>query len=278
MFSSFIRYKPVSDSVLSGPSSSRLIQTQDYYSHNTPGRRAATTESEINLRDITTTRVRESVMGGKGSVLAEPGPHGLSTPHFLRPNEILPRRILDEDLSLSLDEITVGIPGLNRDPDNENNTEQWMKLMKVRQNLVEEKLERFQRGIRTIVTTVQGAESMYKTLQGDIEDLKSNSSEVWQRLRSDEQRLDKLQSSLDKLDSKLDEKVEMIQEWFVDITTRATPEVPAEIVNSIQEVINDSAPGIAVSRMRAEIEDIRGSMDSSRHATEGLRRISNRSI
>ena len=82
------------------------------------------------------------------------------------------------------------------DDGNENNTEQWMKLMKVRQNLVEEKLERFQRGFRTIVTTVQGAESMYKTLQGDIEDLKSNSSEVWQRLKTDEQRLDKVQSSL----------------------------------------------------------------------------------
>ena len=170
-------------------------------------------------------------MGGTGSVLAEPGPHRLNTPHFSRSNEIPPRRNLDGDLSLSIDEITGGMPGLNWDQDEESSTEQWMKLMKVRQNLVEEKLKRFQRGIHTIVTTVQGAESMYKTLQGDIEDLKSNSSEVWQRLKSDEQRLDKLQSSLDKLDSKLDEKVEMIQEWFVDLTTRATPEVPAEIVN-----------------------------------------------
>ena len=57
-------------------------------------------------------------MGGTGSVLAEPGTHRLSTPHFLRPNKIPPRRILDEDLSLSMDEITVGT-GLNRDRDEE---------------------------------------------------------------------------------------------------------------------------------------------------------------
>ena len=257
--------------VSSGPSSSRLIQPQSSYSHNTPGRRAATTESGINLRDITVTRARESVMGGTGSVLAEPGPHRLNTPAFSRLNEIPPRRILDGDLSLSIDELVAGIPGMNKDQGEESSSDQWMKMMKIRQNLVEEKLERFQRGFRTIVTTVQGAESMYRTLQEDVEDLKSNSSEIWQRLKSDEQRLDKMQSSLEKLEFKLDEKVEIIQEWFVDLTTRASPEVPAEIVNSIQEIISDSAPGAAVSRLRVEIEDIRDSMNSSKHATEGLR-------
>lgn len=44
-----------------------------------------------------------------------------------------------------------------------------------------------------------------------------------------------------------------------------------EIINSIQEVISDSSPGLAVNRMRAEIEELSGSLDSSRHATEGLR-------
>ena len=49
------------------------------------------------------------------------------------------------------------------------------------------------------------------------------------------------------------------------------PEIPREIVNSIQEVINDSSPGIAVDRMRDEIRELRDSIVTSRHATEGLR-------
>ena len=86
----------------------------------------------------------------------------------------------------------------------------------------------------------------------------------------DEQRLCKLESSVDKLYSKLDEKVEMIQEWFVDMTARATPDIPAEIINSTQEVITDSSP-LAVNRMRVELDEIRGSLDSNKHVAESLR-------
>jgi hypothetical protein len=63
----------------------------------------------------------------------------------------------------------------------------------------------------------------------------------------------------------------MIQDWFVHISTQVHTEVPAELVNSIQEVIADSSPGLAVNRMREELEEIRDSLDSSKHVTEGLR-------
>jgi len=48
-------------------------------------------------------------------------------------------------------------------------------------------------------------------------------------------------------------------------------DVPAELVNSIQEVIADSSPGLAVNRMREELDEIRDLLDSSRQVTEGLR-------
>ena len=63
---------------------------------------------------------------------------------------------------------------------------------------------------------------------------------------------------MDKLDAKLYEKVEMIQEWFVELSTRAKADVPEEIINSIQKVKTDSSPGLAVNRMRVELEEIRG--------------------
>ena len=42
-------------------------------------------------------------------------------------------------------------------------------------------------------------------------------------------------------------------------------------MNSLQEVINDSSPGVAVDRMRNEIRELRDSLMTSRYATEGLR-------
>ena len=62
-----------------------------------------------------------------------------------------------------------------------------------------------------------------------------------------------------------------MSEWFADLTAWSSPEILREIVNSIQEVINDSSPGIAVDRMRDKIREIRDSLVTSRHATKGLR-------
>ena len=99
----------------------------------------------------------------------EHGPHILSTPNIPRPKEIPTRRIADVDISLSLVGIIDDMPGINRDFTVGNDAEYLMKLMKLRQNRVEEKLERFQKGIDTLTTTVQGAESMYRALQGEVE-------------------------------------------------------------------------------------------------------------
>ncbi len=64
--------------------------------------------------------------------------------------------------------------------------------------------------------------------------------------------------------------MEMIQDWFVHISTQVHTEVPAELVNSIQEVIADSSPGLAVNRMREELDEIRDSLDSSKAPSSAL--------
>lgn len=147
-----------------GPESDQRIHPQDIQPHNTPGQAGAVSNPGAIPRSITSARVRGSGMGRTGSVLSEPGPHRLSTPIIPCPTEVPSRRIADMNISPSLEGITEDISG---------------------QNQVEEKLERFQQGMVTLTTTVQGAEFMYRLLQGDIEDLKSNSDEVWQRLMSD---------------------------------------------------------------------------------------------
>ena len=77
-----------------------------------------------------------------------------------------------------------------------------------------------------------------------IEDLKSNNTEV---------RLDKLEIEIDRIDTAVTNKIKMVQESFDDMKERSVTEVPKEIVSSIQEVINDSAPGLAVESIREEI-------------------------
>ena len=73
--------------------------------------------------------------------------------------------------------------------------------------------------------------------------LKSNSSEVWKRLKTDELRLDNLDGIISRVESKVAENLETVQEWFVDLTSRSSTEIPREIINSIQDVINDSSLG-----------------------------------
>ena len=139
------------------------------------------------------------------------------------------------------------------------------------QNIIEEKVNNVISGIGKLSTAVHGAEAMYLELQDKIGILENSNSKIWEKLDLEDQRFDRLEARVHSLDTKLDEKVEMIQDWFVHILAQVHKDVPAELVNSIQEVIADSSPGLAVNRMTEELDEIRDSLDSSRHMTEGLR-------
>jgi len=127
-------------------------------------------------------------MVGTGSVPLEPGPPRLNTPLDPGPDGLPAWRIVDLDFNRSIDEIIADFPGTEKISNTKNHAERWMKLMKYRQNLVEEKVDKVFKGVNTLTTTVKGAELMYKTLQEDIEVLQSNNSGVWEKLKIDEQR------------------------------------------------------------------------------------------
>ncbi len=90
---------------------------------------------------------------------------------------------------------------------------------------------------------MHGAEAIYLELQDKIGILENSYSKVWEKLELEDQRFDRLETRVQGLDIKLDEKVEMIQDWFVHISTQVHTEVPTELVNSIQEVIADMETG-----------------------------------
>ena len=203
-------------------------------------------------------------------------PARLTVPQDLHPSDTLGQRSLDIDLSQSLTEILANLPELDKDPQAGMNvisscTDSLMAAMKARQNKYEDQLEKLQNSVVTLNITMQGAESMYQELQGNVENLKSNSSEVWQRLELDERRLDKLDRMISRVEDSIADNLEIVREWCVDLTAQSSSEIPREIVNSIQDVINNSSPGIAVDRMRDELREMRETMATDRYVTEDLR-------
>ena len=48
-------------------------------------------------------------------------------------------------------------------------------------------------------------------------------------------------------------------------------EIPQSITESIQEIITNSSPGLAVKEIREEFETLRGEVMSGKHMTEMLR-------
>ena len=173
--------------------------------------------------------------------------------------------------------IIASIHGIQRDPQLGINVisthmDAWMHAMKSRQQNYKRQLNGFQKNLVTMSIALQGAESVYEDLQGDIESLKTNSEEVWERLKSDEGRMNNLDRFVTSIDNKVNGNFETVNEWFADLTARPNQtEIPREIVDSLREIINDSSPGAEVNRMRNEIRELRESLTTSRYATEGLR-------
>ncbi|MBZ5782296.1 hypothetical protein, partial [Klebsiella aerogenes] len=66
-----------------------------------------------------------------------------------------------------------------------------------------------------------------KEIQEDLEILKSNTNNVWQRFKTDEQRLNKLEINVIKLETTIEGNMLKVEDWFVEFTTRASnSEVP----------------------------------------------------
>ena len=165
------------------------------------------------------------------------------------------QRSMDIDLSQSLTEIIASVHGIQRDPQLGINvisthTDAMMHAMKSRQKNYEVQLNGFSRNLIAMSIALQGAESVYEDLQGDVEALKSNSTEVWERLKIDEARMDHLDRFMTRVDTKVNGNFERVNEWFADLVARPSQtEIPREIVDLLREIINDSSPGVAVNRM-----------------------------
>ena len=162
-------------------------------------------------------------MGGLGSVQSEPVLPSLNTPRVLQPEGAAIRRALELELDGSIEEVVSRLSAGGSKAGNQK--DQWTRLMNQRQNLLEEKVNTVISGIGKLSTAVHGAEAMYLELQDKIGILENSNSKIWEKLELEDQRFDRLEARVHSLDTKLDEKVEMIQDWFVHISTQVHMEV-----------------------------------------------------
>ena len=132
-------------------------------------------------------------------------------------------------------------------------------------------MEKIQDSLTCINTTLQKSETSNRELLKEMRKLRSSCNEIYQRLDTDSLRMDNLDRTISRVENKVAENLETVQDWFIDLRAQPSTEIPREILESLQEVINDSAPGIAVDRLRDEVQDLRESMSLSQHVTDGLR-------
>ena len=146
-----------------------------------------------------------------------------------------------------------------------------MSNLRARQDQYDEQLGKLQDSLISINTTLQKTETSNRELLEEMSSLKSSYNEISQRLDTDGIRMDNLDRIISRVESKVAENLETVQDWFIDLTAQPSAEIPKEIVNSLHDVINDSAPGIAVDRLRDEIQDLRESLSICQYVTDGLR-------
>ena len=238
-------------------------------------RKPAPVAARVDRSNLSMDTGRESGMAcGSGFMRMQPDPASLITQ--VNPQQVgfHDATVIDGEVSQSLSEVLSGVPGLDqqyqpRSETQSRGSDPWMSAMKARQDSTEERLD----SVVRLILEVQSAQTSFKKLQDDLDVLKSNTTEVWQRLKTDDQRLDRMETNLVRLEDTLDEKMEMVQEWIIELTTGTSGEVPKEVVNSILNVINDSAPGMVVEDLRSELDEMRGSMNLNRSTTEGLRNV-----
>ena len=78
--------------------------------------------------------------------------------------------------------------------------------------------------------------------------------------------------NVDKIAVEISEKVNQFEAWINDMKgSDSNMEIPQVIAESIQEIITNSAPGLAVSEIREEFEVLKGEIKSGRGVTEMLR-------
>lgn len=196
--------------------------------------------------------------------------HNLSSNNNSRNNELRNDQSLKGILN-NLYENAGGIdPGLDAVA---TYTDSWVNNITSKHSIHDNHLSRVDRTVSSINASVESAKVLFQGLSIEFSSIKRVMSSHKDTLEKIDQRCSYLELGLDNVRKDMNDKFSTFQQWFDDMRHQSDAPVPREIVNSIQEVINDSAPGLAVESMRGEVRQLRKTISADKHVTEGLRNL-----
>ena len=134
-------------------------------------------------------------------------------------------------------------------------------------------LSRIDRTMSSLNESFLNAKSIFSDFKKDLDAIRNVSSTTKTRLDKVEYGCHGIEKDLNSLDKVVHDKFSKVQQWIDDLSPQIDTPVSREIVNSLQEVINDSAPGLAVESMRSEVRELRKTIQGEKHVTEGLRNL-----
>ena len=152
-------------------------------------------------------------------------------------------------------------------------TDSWVNNITSKLSIQDNHLSRVDRTVSSINSSVESAKVLFQGLSIEFSSIKRVMSSHKDTLEKIDQRCSYLEIGLDNVRKDMNDKFSTFQQWFDDMRHQSDAPVPREIVNSIQEVINDSAPGLAVESMRGEVRQLRKTISADKHVTEGLRNL-----
>jgi len=180
------------------------------------------------------------------------------------------------DFSKSLTSILASLGNLKNDPRPgfqviSTCTDTWRGETNSNYARLDSKVQEIERSLCVLSKSIVEKDKTQDEIKLRIGELDKILSEVKLRIDQQDARYSALDVAICTLRTAINDRFNQVETWFNDIRTMNSPEVPREIVDSIQEVILDSAPGIAGETMRNEVRDIRKAALTDRFITEELR-------
>ena len=183
---------------------------------------------------------------------------------------------LSLDFSKSLTSILASLGNLKNDPRPgfqviSTCTDTWRGETNSKYARLDSRVQEIERSLGVLSKSIVEKDKTQDEIKLRIGELDKTLNEIKSRIDQQDTRYSTLDVAICTLRTAINDRVNQVETWFNDIRAMNSSDVPKEIVDSIQEVILDSAPGIAVETMRNEVRDIRKAALTDRFITEGLR-------
>ena len=145
---------------------------------------------------------------------------------------------------------------------------------KTRKNIL--RMGKLEDKIEEISSNVKRSGGIINELKNTIMTLNERCAETWKTVIEVENKCNKVSESMMNTRKDLEDKFRNIEEWLTNLKRDIGAEIPAELIESVKEVMNDTLTGNSgeeVDELRREISRLKKSSSSDRFVTEGLRKL-----